>query len=245
MVCDVSFNSVVRLLNLAGIACKEHHNKHVRGIEGRRNIQCDELWSYVYCKEKRKRWAIPLDAAGSVWTFTALDAKSKLLVSYKVRIRRDTRSATVLMRDLGRRLAKNPKMTSDSLKAYKKATKAVFGKKRLLSQTRKGEDTGHSTAYVERHNLTIRMGNRRYARKTNAFSKRFTRHEAMMHVWAIYYNFCWQHGSLRVSPAMEAGVDTRLRDYGWITDLVSAYEDKLPRKKPGPKQGTKRSTQNQ
>lgn len=236
-VCDVSFNSVARLLDLAGIACKQHHNEQVRGIKGRRNIQCDELWSFIYCKDRAKSWAEPLDKGGTAWTFTAIDADTKLLVSYMVRMRRNTRSAAVLMRDLAQRLKKRPRMTSDSLVAYKKAAKQVFGKRADLSQTRKGEDTDHSTAYVERHNLTIRMSNRRYTRKTNAFSKRLSKHESQMHLSAVYYNFCWIHGTLRVTPAMAAGIDDRLRDYGWLADLVAEVEPKP--KKPGPKKGTK------
>ena len=216
-VCDVSFNSVARLLDLAGIACKRHHDQHVRGIKGRRDIQCDEVWQFVHHKDRAKEWAKPLDKGGTIWTFTAIDADTKLLVSYMVRMRRNTGSAVVLMRDMAGRLKKRPRMTSDSIVAYKKAAKLVFGKRADLSQTRKGEDTDHSTAYVERHNLTIRMGNRRYTRKTNAFSKRLSKHEAQMHLWAVYYNFCWIHGTLRVTPAMAAGVDERLRDYGWLT----------------------------
>ncbi len=236
-VCDVSFNSVARLLDLAGIACKRHHELHVQGIKGKRNIQCDELWSFVHHKDRAKEWAEPLDKGGTAWTFTAIDADTKLLVAYMVRMKRDTRSAVVLMRDLAWRLNKRPKMTADSLAAYKKAARLVFGKRADLSQTRKGEETDHSTAYVERHNLTIRMSNRRYTRKTNAFSKRLSKHESMMHLSAAYYNFCWIHGTLRVTPAMAAGVDSRLRDYGWLADLVEEVEPK-PRK-PGPEKGAK------
>ena len=236
-VADVSFTAVAQLLDLAGIACKRHHDQHVRGIKGKRQIQCDELWSFVHHKDRAKGWAKPIDKGGTVWTFTAIDADTKLLVAYMVRMRRNTRSAVVLMRDLADRLNKRPKMTADSPAAYRKAAKQVFRRRADLSQTRKGEDTGHSTAYVERHNLTIRMSNRRYTRKTNAFSKRLSRHESQMHLSAVYYNFCWLHGTLRVSPAMAAGVDDKLRDYGWLADLVAEVEPKP--KKPGPKKGTK------
>ena len=152
-------------------------------------------------------------------------------------IRRNTKSATILLSDLESRLKKRPKLTSDSLKAYKIADKKIWGKKADLSQVRKGVDTDHSTSYVERHNLTIRMANRRFTRKTNAFSKKFSRHHAMMHLFAVYYNFCRIHQTLRVTPAMEAGLTDKLYDVSWIVDLI----DKITRspKKPGPKKGSK------
>ena len=102
-VCDVSFNTVAILLDMAGKACRLYHNAYVQDKPGKRNIQCDEIWSFVYAKENNLEFSEPLDAAGSVWTFTALDADSKLLVSYMVRKRRNTQSATVLMKDLAKR----------------------------------------------------------------------------------------------------------------------------------------------
>ena len=142
----------------------------------------------------------------------ALDAQSKLLMSYFVRKRRNTRSAKVLMEDLRERLNKRPRLTSDSLKAYPKATKKTWGTTAHLPQIRKSEDTDHSTAYVERHNRTIRSGNRRFARKTDAFSKKMVRHKAMMHLFAVHYNFVRIHQTLRVTPAMEAGLTDTLHD---------------------------------
>ena len=236
-VCDVSINTVGRYLDLAGIACCLYHDVHVRGIKGKRDVQCDEVWSYVYAKDRVADWADPWDVAGSVWTFTALDADSKLLISYMLRQRRDARSATVLMRDMASRLKKTPRLTADKLGAYRIAAAKVWGRKAQLSQLRKGEDTDHNTAYVERHNLTIRMANRRYTRKTNAFSKKMARHEAAMHLFAVHYNFCRIHQTLRVTPAMEAGLTDTLYDMGWIVDLIE--EVTKPPKKPGPKMGTK------
>ena len=236
-VCDVSINAVARLLDLAGKACQLYHDAHVQGIKGRSNVQCDEIWSFVYAKDRSLDHADPWDAAGSIWTFTALDADSKLLIAYFLRRRRNTKSATMLLNDLRKRTRKRPRLTADSLKAYKIAAKKIWGKKADLSQVRKGVDTDHSTSYVERHNLTIRMANRRFTRRTNAFSKKLSRHHAMMHLFAVYYNFCRIHQTLRVTPAMEAGLTDKLYDVSWIVDLI----DKITRspKKPGPKKGTK------
>ena len=236
-VCDVSINTVARYLDLAGAACHLYHDTHVREIKGKRDVQCDEVWSFIYAKDKVADWSDPWDVAGSVWTFTALDADSKLLISYFVRERRNTRSATVLMKDLVKRLEKRQKITADSLKAYKIASKKVWGDKAELSQLRKGEDTDHNTAYVERHNLTIRMANRRFTRKTNAFSKKFARHIAMMHLFALHYSFCRIHQTLRVTPAMEAGLTDMLHDVEWIVDLIEGITE--PPRKPGPQKGTK------
>ena len=238
-VCDVSLTTVTRLLDLAGVACERYHNQHVRGIKGRRNVQCDEIWSFVYAKDKMKDQAKPLDHAGSVWTFTALDADSKLLIAYRIRKRRSTPSARALFKDLEGRLNKRPRLATDALKAYGIAAKQVFGSKIRLVQIRKDGETKHSTSYVERHNLTIRMTNRRYTRKTNAFSKTFKQHVAMFHLLTVHYNFCRIHKTLRVTPAMEAGITDRLRDYAWLADLVEEYDKSLPRQKPGPAVGTK------
>ena len=238
-VCDVAFNTVADLLDMAGKACQLYHDEHVRGIEGRRDVQCDEVWSFVYAKDRTIKLgqAKPLDVAGSVWTFTALDAKSRLLISYMVRKKRNTKSARVLMRDLRGRLNKRPRLTADSLRAYHISTKKTWGTVAHLSQIRKGEETDHNTAYVERHNKTIRMSNRRFTRKTDAFSKKMEKHRAMMHLFAVYYNFVRVHKTLRVTPAMEAGLTDTLHDMEWIVGLIEDITK--PPKKPGPKKGTK------
>ena len=205
----VSFNAISRLVDQAGKACKLYHDKHVRRIVGKRNIQVDELWAFVFAKEKNVPMVTPYDEAGSVWTFTALDAESKLIVSYFIRMGRDTKSAQKLLRDLRSRVLIKPLITADGLPAYRKASDRIWGSKANLYQLRKGEgedNTGHTTAHVERSNLTIRTKNRRYTRKTNAFSKKMSRHKAAMHLTVLHYNFCCIHGTLRVTPAMEAGI---------------------------------------
>ncbi len=236
---DVSIVTVARLLALAGEACKHYHEEHIRDIKKKRRIQCDEVWAFVYAKQKRAPYVMPWDAAGHAWTFTALDTKSKLLVSYLVSKNRSATPATRLFMDVSDRLQKRPKITTDKLDAYRIAANRVFGSKanKVLSQTRKGSTTDHNTSYVERHNLTIRMSNRRFARKTNAFSKKFAKHAAMMHLFAVHYNFCRIHRSLRVTPAMEAGLTTTLKDCKWIAELIEDIEPKPG--KPGPKKGSK------
>ena len=234
---DVDIGTVARLLDSAGKACKHYHNKHVRGIKGDCHIQCDEVWSFVYAKERRAGYAKPWDKAGTVWTWTALDTDTKLIVAYKVRKRRDTKSATVLMRDLAKRLDKTPILVADQLKAYRKAAREVFGKKVVLSQKKSDPDTGFTTAHVERHNLTIRMCNRRFNRKTNAFSKKFAQHMATIHLFMLYYNFVRIHKTLRVTPAMEAWLTGTLHDFEWIVELIDSLTP--PPKKPGPAKGTK------
>ena len=195
-VCDVSINTVGRLLDLASKACKRYHDRHVQGVKGRRDVQCDEVWSFVYAKDKVADYVEPWDVAGSVWTFTALDADSKLLIAYRIRKRRSIPSAVALMKDLKKRLNRRPRLATDALKAYGVAAPRVFGPKVRLIQVRKDEETDHSTAYVERHNLTIRMSNRRFTRKTNAFSKTLERHIALFNVMAVHYNFCRIHKTL-------------------------------------------------
>lgn len=236
---DVSIVTVGRLLSLAGAACSLYHYDYVRGIPGKRTVQCGELWSFIYAKQKKAFSASPWDMVGNAWTFTALDRDSKLLIFYLVAPDRSARPATELFRDLSGRLEESPILVTDELKSDRKAANQVFGKKagRTLSQMRKGEDSDHNTSYVERHNLIIRMGNRRYTRKTNAFSKKFSKYIDMIHLWALHYNFCRIHTSLHVTPAMEVGLSGTLLDCDWIVWLINSMT--LPPKKPGPAKGTK------
>ena len=221
--------TVAKLLEDAGKACRKHHDRHVRDIPRRRNIQCDEIWSFVYAKDKSRGHALPWDKAGSSWLFTAIDADTKLAVAYHSSMKRDARSATKIMRDLQSRLNSTPNLFADRLEAYRIAVRKVFGPRARLRQS-KGDG---ATSHVERHNLTIRMGNRRFTRKTNAFSKKHDRHVAMMHLFMLHYNFVRIHQTLRVTPAMEAGVDDKLRDMEWIVGLIDA--DTPEPKTPGPK----------
>ena len=259
-IADVSINTVSKLLIDAGNACAEYHDNNVRGVKAER-IQCDEIWSFVAAKQKNvKHMKAPIEGAGDVWTWTALDADSKMIVSYLVG-GRDAAYAEAFMQDVGERLANRVQLTTDGHKAYLEAVEGVFGadvdyaqlvkiygdvpesaKGRYspaeCSGTRKNKIEGEpdekhiSTSYVERMNLNIRMGNRRFTRLTNAFSKKVDNHLHMLSLYFCHYNFCRIHKSLRVTPAMAAGVSDTVRDMEWIVDLIEARAE--PPKKRGP-----------
>ena len=255
-----SINTVKKLLTDAGEAAAAHHHDNVRGIEGRRVIECDEIWAFVYAKEKNVHRAKSAPAvAGDVWTWTALDADSKLIVSYLVASDRDGATALQFMDDLRSRLEDRPQLSTDGLKAYIEAVEGAFGGDVDFAQIIKeyGREPGldderrysppvctkvdkrriegnpdmakANTSYVERQNLTMRMGMRRFTRLTNAFSKRMEKHTAMVALYALHYNFCRIHGTLRVTPAMEAGLETTVRDLEWIVQLVDARAPKPKR----------------
>ncbi len=206
----------------------------------RPSIQCDEIWSYVYAKAKQvaKMPTAPSDA-GSIWTWTALDADSKLIIAYLVGGRSLT-YATTFLRDLNGRLAGPCQLTTDGYAAYAEAISDAFGRGVDYAQDLGFGDTlvvsgnpdpNHiSTAYVERQNLTMRMCMRRFTRKTNAFSKKAANHVAMICLYFLYYNFCRIHQSVRMTPAMAAGIDLVLHDVDWIVELV---EQAFP--EPGPR----------
>ncbi|MDE0219101.1 MAG: IS1 family transposase [Spirochaetaceae bacterium] len=248
----VSINTVTKLLRDAGAAADAYHHAHVRGVKGRRHIQCDEIWSFVYGKEGNvETMKSPPPEAGDVWTFTALDTDSKVILSY-VLGPRDGRTALDFMDDLRGRVDDRPQISTDGLKAYVEAVDDAFGATADFAQIIKtyGRPEGvdderryspavcsgiektamrgqpdmrkANTSHVERHNLTIRMSNRRFARLTNAFSKKLENHCAMLSLYFLHYNFCRQHKTTRVTPAMEAGIETTFRDHEWIVGLIDA-----------------------
>ena len=264
----VSINTVTKLLNDAGHACAAYHYEHVREIRGRRRVECDEIWAFVYAKEKMvpRAKAAP-EGAGDVWTFTAIDADAKMILSYLVAGERDGETALAFMDDLRGRLDDRPQLTTDGLSAYEGAVEGAYGGDVDYAQVIKmygkepGEDNERrysppvctniekrriegnpdmrkaNTSYVERHNLSMRMGMRRFTRLTNAFSKRVEKHWAMVSLYFLHYNFCRIHKTLRVTPAMEIGLDTTVRDCEWIVSLIDARSP-APRR-PGPKPGTR------
>ena len=244
---NVAFNTVASLLTKAGEACAALHNERVQEIEADRikgnRIELDEIWSFVYAKRKNVEDALAApEGAGDAWTFTALDSKTKLIVSYLVG-HRDSETTYAFVKDLKSRVYGRVTLVSDAMESYEPAIRVIFGERnidyaQLVKQ--EGETISRrvvegyvpkrsiSTSFVERHNLTIRMGNRRFARLTNGFSKRVEKHVAMLHLFFVHYNFCRVHQSLRVTPAMEAGIETTLRDCEW---LVSLIDERTPKPK--------------
>ena len=248
---EVSKNTVAKLLIDAGAACQAYHDTHVRDLNSRR-VQCDEIWSFCYAKQKNvaSAKAAPADA-GDVWTWTAIDADSKLAVSWLV-VGRDAGYATEFMNDVAERLSNRVQLTTDGHKAYLEAIEGAFGADvdyaqliKLYGASPEGEkryspaectsirlntvtgdpDPKHiSTSYVERQNLTMRMSMRRFTRLTNAFSKKVENHAHAVALHFMHYNFCRIHQTLRVTPAMEAGVTDRLWDTSDIVELIEERE---------------------
>jgi IS1 family transposase len=242
-----SINTVTKLLVDVGRACQNFHNNTVHNVAASR-VQCDEIWSFVYSKQKN----VPDDKegeAGDVWTWVALDSDSKLVISWLVGSR-DVDSATIFMQDLASRLKDRVQLTTDGHKAYREAVRVAFGKNVDFAQlvkmyagegtqsaekkyspaevtgTKKMTRVGNpdsksvSTSHVERQNLTMRMNMRRFTRLTNAFSKKVENHCYAIALHFVYYNFVRIHKSLRVTPAMEAGLTKELWTVENIVKLV-------------------------
>ena len=254
---DVSFNTVAKLLIDAGKVCADLHDEMVQGVTASR-IQCDEIWSFTYAKQKNVKIAKAAPAeAGDTWTWTALDSDSKLIVSWLVD-GRDSEYAIEFMDDLRSRLANRVQLYTDGHKAYLEAVEGAFGGDvdyaqliKLYGETpeaqkrcspakcigaRKRKIEGNpdrkavSTSHVERQNLTMRMQMRRFTRLTNAFSKKFENHMHMVALYTVWYNFIRIHKTLRVTPAMEAGLSDTVWD---MDDLVRIMDERAP--KPGPR----------
>jgi len=253
-VCDVSLNTVTKLLVDAGKVCADYHDATVRDVKARR-VQCDEIWSFAYAKAKNVPTAKAApEGAGDVWTWTALDADSKLIVSWLVSDGRDSGYAIEFMDDVAKRLAHRVQLTTDGLKAYLEAVEGAFGADidyaqlvKLYGQAPEGQrrysppvcigahkreiegkpDRRHvSTSYVERQNLTMRMSMRRFTRLTNAFTKKIENHEHSLALYFVYYNFVRRHTTLRMTPAMAAGLTGTMHDMAWIVGLIDAAAPK-------------------
>jgi IS1 family transposase len=247
----VSKNTVTKLLEDAGEACMFYHNRYVRSVAAKR-VQCDEIWSFAGCKEKNVAKAKRKDLVYSdVWTWIAMDAHTKLAISYLVGDR-NAEYAMALIDDLRQRVTTGLQLTTDGHSPCLQAVEEAFGadidyamlvklygtppaeleaaRRYSPSEcigTRKRGVTGNpdprhiSTSYVERQNLTMRMAIRRFTRLTNAFSKKVENHAYAVAIHFMHYNFVRIHQSLRVTPAMAAGVTKTL----WsLTDMVGVIE---------------------
>jgi IS1 family transposase len=244
----VSKVTILKLLKDVGEACLTFENKALRNLSCKR-IECDEIWSFCYAKEKN----VPYDKQGQfgygdVWTWTALDADTKLLCSWMVGDRSAV-TARAFMQDLAARLANRVQLTTDGHRAYLEAVESAFGVDvdyamlvKLYGNDRETEAryspaecigcrtveiTGNpkaehiSTSHVERHNLTIRMHMRRFTRLTNAHSKKIENHQHAFALHAVFYNFAKVNQAIRVTPAMEAGIS----DHIWTMEEIAALAD--------------------
>lgn len=251
----VAKNTIVRLLKDAGETCAAYQDQVIRNVACRR-IQCDEIWSFVYGKDRNipreVRESSPF-VVGSVWTWTAIDADSKLMVSWLVG-QRNEQCAAEFINDLASRITGKVQMTTDGLKLYINAIEGAFGGaidyamltklygasgndnsaetryspgriKGMELAVMAGEpDRKHvSTSYVERANLTMRMSMRRFTRLTNAFSKKFENHCYSVSLHMFWYNFIRIHQTIRCTPAMAAGITDQLWE---MSDLVALIESR-------------------
>jgi IS1 family transposase len=245
---DVAYNSGAKLFVDAAKACLDYQDRTLRNLKCRR-LQLDEIWSFVYAKQKNVAGAKNAPAnAGDVWTWVAIDADSKLVPSWRIGDR-SSETAIGFADDLASRIIGRAQIISDGHKAYLEAIEGAFGGDvdyamlvKIYGTAPEGEkhyspaectgcykhrvegnpDPKHvSTSFVERQNLTLRMQMRRFTRLTNAFSKKVENHALSVALHYMHYNFCRIHKTLRVTPAMAAGVTDRL----WtVTDVVTVLE---------------------
>lgn len=245
----VSKPTILKLQRDLGLACAAYHDEHVRGLKPA-SIQCDEIWAFVHCKQKNVATAKAQAAGiGDVWTWTALDRDSKLMISYLVGLR-TPEDADAFAMDIAGRVNNHTQITTDGLGSYPGAIRNAFGNMvdyAQLIKTYKEPRDGHaryspavctgcihktligypepsliSTSHVERSNLTIRMSMRRFTRLTNGHSKKIENHGHAMALFFMYYNYCRKHMSLKgKTPAMAAG----LADHVWTLDELIGLID--------------------
>lgn len=238
----VSKDTVLKLQVEAGYASADFQDRTFRRLTCKR-VQCDEVWAFCYAKAKN----VPAEKQGEfgygdVWTWTALDADTKLIPSFTVG-NRDAASTRILIEDLAGRLKNRIQLTTDGLRAYLEAVEGAFGSEIDYAQLVKTYESSQeearyspavctsseqkpimgrpdpehiSTSHVERSNLSMRMGIRRFTRLTNAFSKKIENHFAAVALYLMHYNFCRVHRTLRVTPAMQAG----LTDHIWTVEQM-------------------------
>lgn len=250
----VSKNTIQKLTRDVGEACLAYHDKAVRRLRADR-IQCDEIWCFCYAKDKNVPDSMRNEqGVGSMWTWTAMDADTKLILSWQIGAR-DAANAFALMRDVSDRITNRVQLTTDGNNTYLEAVDHYFGVgidyaqlvklygeepqenryspgkcmgARKKAITGKPDEDYISTAYAERQNLNIRMQNRRFTRLTNAFSKKADMLAYSIAITFFYHNFVRVHQTLRMPPALKAGVSSRV----WsISDMVNlANEVELDRK---------------
>jgi IS1 family transposase len=255
-VVDVSPVTVLRQLELAGKACAEFHDRAVRNVRAQK-VQCDEIWSFVFAKDRNAKPEMRIaGTAGSVWTWTALDSSSKLVISYLIGSR-DAECAHEFMQDVAGRLANRVQLTTDGHKAYLNAVDDAFGLDvdyamlvKLYSETpdqgparkyspgvctgaRKEKIVGNparehvSTSHVEKHNQSMRQHMKRFARLTAAHSKKVENHIHMVALYTVWYNFARINSAVRMAPAMACGLSDRLWEMDDMVRLVEAYENSV------------------
>jgi IS1 family transposase len=245
----VAKHAVLKLLEDIGCACAAYHNAHVRNLRVRR-VQADEIWSFVYGKDKNLTLEQVQSGLGSVWTWKAIDADTKLVISYLIGDR-GADTAKVFMQDVASRISNRIQLTTDGHRVYADAVEDAFGadidyamlvkiygasnenpESRYSPATCIGCRTGVlagnpdpdyiSTSFVERSNLSMRMGMRRFTRLTNGFSKKVENHGHMVALYFMHFNFCRVHRTLRVTPAMEAGITDHVWEIEELIGLMGA-----------------------
>jgi len=245
-ICDVAFTTVLKFIPQIGMVCAEYQDKAFHNLKCKR-VQCDEIWSFCYAKQKNvPKEKRGLFGYGDVWTWVAMDAETKLVPSFMVG-NRDAQSAKMFIDDLSSRLANRVQLTTDGNKVYLEAVEGAFGCEvdyamlvKMYESTQEetryspasctgckattitgNPDLKHiSTSYIERQNLTMRMGMRRFTRLTNAFSKKIENHAFHLALHYMYYNFVRIHKTLRMTPAMKAGVTDHLWTVEEIVELM-------------------------
>lgn len=259
-IADVSYNTVCKLFADAGRVCADYQDKALRDLSCKR-LQLDEIWSFVYAKQKNVASAksAPQDA-GDAWTWVAIDADTKLVPSWRIGDR-SSETAFAFVSDLASRLRNRVQITTDGHKPYLEAIEGAFGgdvdyamlvkvygpapegNTRRYSPAEcvgahkhriEGNPDGRhvSTSFAERQNLTMRMSIRRFTRLTNAFSKKLENHALSVALHYMHYNFCRIHKSLRVTPAMAAGVTDRAWDMNDVVALIAAQEAPVAKRGP-------------
>ena len=252
-----SKNTVTKLLIETGQACSDYQDKTLRNLNCQR-VQVDEIWSFVYSKQRN----VPEEfqghfGYGDVWTWTAIDADTKLVPSWFVGSRNAV-AAHIFIDDLASRLSNRIQLTSDGHNPYLMAVDSAFGGEvdnsilvKMYGQAPDGQrrysppicvgaekhkiignpDPYHvSTSYIERQNLTMRMHMRRFTRLTNAFSKKLANHEHAIAIYFMHYNFGKIHQTLRVTPAMEAGITDHVWSMEEIVDMIDGAASQLPKR---------------